>query len=388
MTVLTPPWVNPPSVTSSSPTPMPADSSTHDALPHGLTPEVAMAMLRTMLLSRLYDERALTLQRSGRISFCVTSIGEEAAVVGSVAALQANDWLFPAYRQHAAAFYRGASLQSMVDQLFGNADDPAKGRQMPCHHSHADLRFVSVSSVIGTQISQAVGAGMAEQRKRSGCLAATYFGDGATSANDFHAGMNLAAVQKAPVLFFCVNNQFAISVPVAEQTASAGMAVKAQAYGMNALQVDGNDALAVWMATQQAAQHARNGNGPTLVELQTYRIMPHSSSDDPTRYRNEAEAQRWRTDNDPIQRLQARLINAGITTPEAVAQLKTELNEALLVATKAAEAKPLPPLDSLFEDVYAECPPALLRQREALRQALGAEAYAQGSTHAEGAFPL
>jgi TPP-dependent pyruvate/acetoin dehydrogenase alpha subunit len=185
-----------------------------------------------------------------------------------------------------------------------------------------------------------------------------------------------------------VNNQFAISVPVAEQTASAGMAVKAQAYGMNALQVDGNDALAVWMATQQAAQHARNGNGPTLVELQTYRIMPHSSSDDPTRYRNEAEAQRWRTDNDPIQRLQARLINAGITTPEAVAQLKTELNEALLVASKAAEAKPLPPLDSLFEDVYAECPPALLRQREALRQALGAEAYAQGSTHAEGAFPL
>lgn len=352
-------------------------------LPHGLTLEQLQSFHRAMVTIRLYDERALKLQRSGRISFCVTSLGEEATQIGTAAALASTDWVFPSYRQYGVALWRGASVDMLAHQLFGNAADRVKGRQMPCHYSFSDLRFVSVSSVIGTQIIQAVGAAMAAQIQQSNDIAVTYFGDGATSANDFHSGMNLAGVRRAPVLFFCVNNQYAISLPASRQTASESFAAKGAAYGIPGVQVDGNDVLAVYAATKEAADRARRGEGPTLLELLTYRVAPHSSSDDPTRYRPSQEGETWRA-QDPIVRLEAFLTQRYGLPPAQLHHVWEEVREAVQAATRKAEQQPLPDATTLFDDVYAKLPPPLARQR--------AEALLANQTAcvrpADGEFPL
>jgi TPP-dependent pyruvate/acetoin dehydrogenase alpha subunit len=352
-------------------------------LPEGLSEDILLRMYTAMVTVRAYDERALKLQRSGRIGFCVTSTGEEATQIGTVAALRDADWIFPSYRQYGVLMYRGEPLENLAANLFGTVADRVQGRQMPVHYTSRAVRFVSISSVIGTQISQAVGCAMAAQLRKDAVISATYFGDGATSANDFHAGLNFAGVYRAPVLFFCVNNQYAISLPVSRQTAQPELWRKAEAYGIPGVRVDGNDVLAVYSATRAAAERARQGQGPTLLELLTYRAGAHSSSDDPSRYRSVEECELWQT-QDPIARLKARLISEwGLWDEDRDTALWTSLRHAIQEATTQAEQQAAPAWTTLFEDVWAEVPPALAAQRDALLK------NEQGLTLAnEGEFPL
>ncbi len=323
-----------------------------------LGPAQLESAYRTMVLARVLDERALSLQRQGRIGFYAPHSGEEAALVGSALALRPEDWIFPAYRELSVALVRGVPLQAIVDQLWGNVNDLAKGRQMPNHFAFRDAHFVSASSPIGTQITHAVGAAMAMQRRRDPAVTITYFGDGATSSNDFHAGMNFAGVFRAPTIFFCKNNQWAISLPRSRQTASATLAEKAEAYGFRGVVVDGNDLKAVHRAVSEARARALAGEGPTLVEAQVYRFGPHSTSDDPHRYRVDQEVEAARR-NDPVHRLGEELTKAGLLTDATVEQILEGARASLAKAVDAAERAGPPPPGSLFEDVYASLSPRL-----------------------------
>jgi len=317
---------------------------------------------RTMVLARALDERGLSLQRQGRIGFYAPHSGQEAALIGSALALGPDDWVFPAYRELAVALVRGAPLGAIVDQMFANARDRSRGRQMPNHFAFADQHFVSASSPIGTQITQAVGAAMAAQRRKAPIVAIAYFGDGATSSNDFHAGLNFAGVFGAPVVFFCQNNEWAISFPRERQTRSTTLAEKADAYGFPGVVVDGNDLRAVYAAVRAARHRAIAGGGPTLIEAQVYRFGPHTSSDDPHRYRSDAEVATARQ-KDPLHRTKVALVDAGRLDEPADAKLWEEARAAISAAVTSAEA--VPPLDplSMFEDVYATVPYRLEAER-------------------------
>lgn len=347
-----------------------------------LSDQDLLMLHRTMVRTRKLDDRAMKLQRQGRIGFYVPSLGEEAAQVGSAYALDAGDWIAPSYRQPGVALVRGISPEAMLDNCFGNSEDRAKGRQMPVHYSFRDARLLSISSPIGTQIVQATGLGMAMAIKKDGGVAMTYFGDGATSSNDFHTGLNFAGVLRSPVVFVCVNNQWAISLCVTQQTASTSMAIKAEAYGMPGVRVDGNDVLAVYEASRRAAERARSGDGPSLLEFLTFRMGPHSSSDDPSRYRPRADEAAWAA-KDPIQRFEAFLLKESLLSKDAIEAIHSEAEAEMSDAAKVSETKPPPTIDSLFDDVYATLPPHLLKQREQLQS--------EGGTHAadaDAAFPL
>lgn len=332
-----------------------------------LEPELSAGELlrlhRLMHLTREFDVRALRLQRQGRIGFYVPCLGEEALQIGSAAALGAEDWIYCAYREPGAALLRGMPLFKLVCQLYGNAEDPIKGRQMPSHFGWRGAKFVPASSPVGTQIPQCVGAAWAAKIKRENEVFLTYFGDGATSEGDFHVGMNFAGVHKLPVIFFCKNNQFAISCPLSKQTASATIALKAIAYGFEGVRVDGNDVLAVYKVTREAVEKARSGGGPTLIEAVTYRMGPHSTADDPRRYRSEQETEAWKP-KDPITRFRRYLENKGLWDEERENQLIEETRKTVDDAIRAAEPLPPPPLESLFEDVYKEMPWHLREQYE------------------------
>ena len=258
------------------------DGTARDSGPT-LPAEKSLYLYRTMVLVREFDRRMLVLQRQGRIGFYGPILGQEAATVGSVAAVADQDWIFPALREGAAAMMRGLPMHLAVAQLIGNDLDLCKGRQMPCHYTWKKGRYISMSSVVGTQITHAVGAAMAAKLRGDGDVILGYLGDGATSTNDFHAGMNLAGVWNAPVVLFCQNNQWAISVPVSQQHAGETIAAKGKAYGVRSVRVDGNDVLAVYQVTREAADLARKGQGPTFIEAVTYRRLgAHSTSDDPS----------------------------------------------------------------------------------------------------------
>jgi pyruvate dehydrogenase E1 component alpha subunit len=327
-----------------------------------LTPERLVAAYRTMVLARVTDERCLSLQRQGRIGFYAPLQGQEAAQVGAAAALRPEDWAFPAYRELGFALARGIPLQPIIDQLFADAHDLTKGRQMPNHFGFRTHHFVDASSPIGTQITQAVGGAMAAQRRKDAIVTITFFGDGATSSNDFHAGLNFAGVYKAPTIFFCQNNEWAISLPREKQTASATLAEKAAAYGLPGVVVDGNDLAAVHRAVAEARARAIAGEGPTLIEAQVYRFGPHSTSDDPRRYRTDAQLAEAKK-KDPVLRLQKELRAARHLDEAADAAIwdgaKTELAAAIEVAEKVG---PVPPT-SFLEDVFAEPTPRLTEER-------------------------
>jgi pyruvate dehydrogenase E1 component alpha subunit len=322
-----------------------------------------------MVLSRTMDERCLTLQRQGRIGFYAPLLGQEAAQVGCALALTRDDWIFPAYRELAVALTRGASLKSILDQLMGNSADLTKGRQMPNHFGFADQHFVTASSPIGTQITQAVGAAMAAQRRKQSIVTVPFFGDGATSSNDFHAGMNFAGVFRTPTVFFCQNNQWAISLPREKQTHSKTLAEKADAYGFPGVVVDGTDLRAVYHAVAEARQRALRGDGPTLIEAQVYRLGPHSTSDDPKRYRSDAEVAEWKA-RDPLTRLRGELI-AAHQLDEGSDQKIWEESRAR-VAAAIEESERIPPMEphSIFDDVFAALAPRLEEERAAF-DALG-----------------
>jgi pyruvate dehydrogenase E1 component alpha subunit/2-oxoisovalerate dehydrogenase E1 component alpha subunit len=327
--------------------------------------EKILELFQGMLRVRVTDTRMLNLQRQGRIGFYGQCTGQEAAIIGSAAAIEEDDWVVPALREAGVAMYLGLPFPQMIAQLAGKAAEISKGRQMPCHHSFRAGHFVSMSSVIGTQIPHAAGIARAAQIRGDRCAVLGYLGDGATSASDFHSGLNFAAVWKSPVVFFCQNNQWAISVPFEKQTASASVAAKAGAYGMPGLRVDGNDALAVFQVTRDALRVAREGGGPALVEALTYRRLGHSSSDDPDRYRDPAEVAAWER-RDPIERLRTFLRAKGLLDPAAEEAMEEEIHQQISDAVREVEKMSDPDPSSLVEDVFAEVTPQLREQREGL----------------------
>ncbi|HYM38753.1 MAG TPA: pyruvate dehydrogenase (acetyl-transferring) E1 component subunit alpha [Thermoplasmata archaeon] len=328
-----------------------------------LPAETLIRGYRNLLLIRVLDGRMLSLQRQGRIGFYVPSTGEEACQVGSALALNREDWVFPAYREPGCALTRGLDLKLMIAQEYGNSLDVNKGRQMPNHFGWRSINYVSASSPVGTQIPHAVGTAWAAQIRGDKLVTLVYFGDGATSGSDFHVGMNFAGVFKTPTVFFCKNNQYAISLPMARQTAVKSLAQKALAYGFEGVRVDGNDLLAVYAATKAAADKARAGGGPTMIEAVTYRLGPHSSSDDPTRYRSKEEVSEWQR-QDPVERMRKYLELKGLWTEEREASLKKELDDLITATIKEVERAPPPALESLFADVFEELTPALKDQME------------------------
>lgn len=354
-----------------------ADPATDPKLPG----DRMVDLYRQMLLIRTLDRRCLLLQRQGRIAFYGASTGQEAATVGSAACVRRTDWLFPALREGGAALLRGMPVSRYIAQLMGNSHDEEKGHQQPMHFSYRAGNHVSLSSPIGTQVPQAVGAARAMQIAKSENVAMAYLGDGATSEPDFHVAMTFAGVWKCPVVIFCQNNGWAISVPVSAQTASKTIAVKARGYGIPGVRVDGNDLLAVMKVTRDAMQKARKGGGPTFIEAVTYRRHGHSSSDDPTRYRDPAEVEYWEK-NDPVDRMRRHLEKLRLWDAAAEEKELAEQNELVTREIQTAEKAGPPALDSIIEDVTAT-PDALLREQLAEVRPF----FEEGKT-AEGAFPL
>ena len=349
-----------------------------------LSKEQQVALLRHMLRVRCLDDRMLKLQRAGRIGFVGTAKGIEGAIIGSAFALRPVDWLWSGLREGGAAVMRGLPLAEYIAQMYCNSNDTAKGRQMCNHFQHKGSHYPSWSSVIGTQIAHGVGAAYAARRKGLDEVHALYFGDGATSSNGFHSGMNLAAVWKAPCVFVCVNNGWAISVCSSKQSAAESFADKALAYGMPGEDVDGNDVLACHAAVAKAHARARGGGGPSLVVLNTYRMMGHSSSDDPSKYRDEREVAAWAA-KDPIDRFEKVLLEKKWIDKGTREKIESELFAEIDAEIHRQEAAPKMALRTLVEDVYADVPPHLRRQYNrfiAVAERLG------HATPGDGAFPL
>ncbi len=319
-------------------------------------------LYRHLVETRQLDERFVALQRQGRIGFHVGSLGEEAAILGSAYAMRKNDWLFPCYREFGAALMRGFSLQKLCDNMFGNANDTVKGRQMPCHYVCRAVNWASISSPVGTQITHAVGVAWGAKIRREQVASLVYFGDGATSSSDFHSGVNFAGVFRLPVVFLCRNNGWAISVPVERQTATHTFAEKAVAYGIPGVRVDGNDIFAVVAVTRRAVERGLRGEGPTLIEAITYRMGGHSTSDDPNRYRENQAVEAWAA-RDPLERVRRYLQKRGAWSDADEKNLKADIDARFRAAVAIAEKTPPPALESMFEDVYAKVPWHLAEQR-------------------------
>ncbi len=344
------------------------DGSTFTKSDPRLPAETLLRAYRELRRLRAIDLRMITLQRQGRVGFYGACTGQEAVPIATALALAPGDWVFPALREQSVMLVRGFPLEKFVAQVFGNAGDVLKGRQMPSHHSGRSVNQVSWSSCIGPQLPQAVGAAWAMKIRRakdgSHDVAIGFLGDGATSQPDFHAAMNFAGVYKVPCVIICQNNHWSISVPVARQTASATLAIKGRAYGVPSVRVDGNDLLAVYKVVQDAVDRARAGEGATFIEALTYRIGAHSTSDDPTRYRSEAEVETWRK-KDPLDRLRRHLVHLGLTDDAKDLVMDEAILREVSLAVTHVESLPAPEKATLFDDVYAELPWNLREQRDA-----------------------
>lgn len=305
---------------------------------------------RWMLTGRVLDSRMLGLQRQGRVGFYGPATGHEATNVGTALALQKEDWVFPGLREQLLALTRGLDLTDYVHHLFTDGRDACKGRQMPCHPSARDIRYVSMSSTVGSQIIQATGCAYAQKLRKDPGITLACFGDGATSGSDFHAGMNFAGVYGLPVLFLCANNQWAISMPVEKQSALSVMAGKAVEYGFPGNRIDGTDLISVYLSVKEARGRLAT-SGPEMIEAVVYRMTPHTSSDDPTRYvpkgwMEEAVA------HDPLGRLEELLERTGVMPLAVRESLRQELDAAVRKAVSEAEVTPPPGPDTLFSDTF------------------------------------
>jgi pyruvate dehydrogenase E1 component alpha subunit/2-oxoisovalerate dehydrogenase E1 component alpha subunit len=341
------------------------DGSTDPAVDPKIPTQELVLAYRHMRRLRMLDARMILLQRQGRVGFYGACTGQEAVPIATGLVARAEDWVFPALREQSVMLVRGFPLREFVAQVFGNSGDILKGRQMPSHPSGKQVHQVSWSSCIGPQIPQAVGAAWAMKKAKNDSIAFGFCGDGATSQPDFHAAMTFAAAFKPPVIIVCQNNHWSISVPTARQTASRTIAVKGRAYGIPGVRVDGNDLLAVHAVLSAAADRARRGEGPTFVEALTYRIGAHSTSDDPTRYRTDAEVESWKK-KDPVDRLSRHLRRIGAIDDAYEKQLDAELGVEIGEVIKAVEELPPPSRLGLFEDVYAAPTWNLREQRDLL----------------------
>ena len=336
-----------------------------------LEPERLIAMLRHMALTRAYDDRMYRAQRQGKTSFYMKCTGEEATSIAAAYALAGDDMCFPSYRQQGLLIARNWSLVDMMCQVYSNRDDRLKGRQMPIMYSSREASFFSISGNLATQYPQAVGFAMASAAKGDTRIAAAWCGEGSTAEGDFHSACTFASVYRAPVILNVINNQWAISsfsgFAGAENTTFAARAI---GYGIAGLRVDGNDALAVYAATEWAAERARSNAGPTLIEFFTYRAEGHSTSDDPTKYRSAEENVKWPL-GDPIARLKQHLILLGVWDEERQAAMDKEVAEEVRAAQKEAESRGIladgllqHPFETMFEDVFEEQPWHLKEQSQ------------------------
>ncbi|PKI32851.1 hypothetical protein CRG98_046760 [Punica granatum] len=284
-------------------------------------------MYTGMVTLQVLDTVFYEAQRQGRISFYVTTIGEEAINIASAAALTMDDLVFPQYREPGVLLWRGFTLQEFANQCFGNKADYGKGRQMPIHYGSNKLNYFTVSSTIATQLPPAVGAAYSLKMDKQDACAVTYFGDGGSSEGDFHAALNFAAVMEAPVIFICRNNGWAISTPTSDQFRSDGVAIRGQAYGVKSIRVDGNDALAMYNTVRAAREMAIGEQKPVLIEAMTYRVGHHSTSDDSTKYRPANEIEWWRMQKDPVNRLRKWIERNGWWSSEAESELRIDVRK-------------------------------------------------------------
>jgi len=337
------------------------------AIKSTLDKATALRIYETMRFIRVLDERMLAAQRQGRISFYMQCLGEEAAVTASAAALEDKDMIFAQYREQAALAYRGFSLENFMNQNFSNSKDLGKGRQMPIHYGSKELNYMTISSPLGTQIPQATGYAYGQKLDGNGACSICYFGEGAASEGDFHAGLNMAAVHKAPVLFFARNNGYAISTPASEQFKGDGIACRGVGYGMKAIRVDGVDALAVYEAVKMAREYAVTHNEPVLIESIAYRLAAHSSSDDPSGYRSKDEEENFR-ENCPIARFKSYLLKQGWLDEAEDEKAKEKIRQQVLDALKVSEKVAMASLEELVTDVYEQVPLHLQEQYQQLKQ--------------------
>ncbi len=334
----------------------------------GIDDDVLLAGLKSMIRTRAFDERMMTLQRQGKTSFYMKCTGEEAIAIAARAAQSEGDMNFPTYRQQGLLLSSDYPMVDMINQILSNEKDPLKGRQLPILYSAKDHGFFTVSGNLGTQYIHAVGWAMASAIKGDTKIASAWIGDGSTAENDFHSALVNASVYKPPVVFNIVNNQWAISsfrgIAGGDE---ATFAERAHGYDIPSLRVDGNDFLAVYAASRWATERARRGHGPTLIEWVTYRVAPHSTSDDPSKYRPKEEDAAWPL-GDPILRLKNYLIKRELWSEERQAQAESEYDEEVRVATKEAESHGVMGAGSspkdMFEAVFEELPPHLREQRQ------------------------
>jgi pyruvate dehydrogenase E1 component alpha subunit len=329
-----------------------------------ISEELLLKLNHAMLLGRRFDQRLLNLQRQGRIGTFAPITGQEAAQLGPVAALQPSDWFVPSFRETAAELWRGRTMESVI-LAFAGYSEGAK--------SETKLNNLPVAVPVATQVLHAVGLAWAMKYREKKDVAMTFLGDGGTSEGDFHEGMNLAALYQVPVVFVCQNNHWAISLPRSKQTHSKTLAQKALAYDMPGIQVDGNDVLAVYSAAHEAVERARSGGGPTFIECVTYRMMMHTTADDPKRYRTEEEVETWKK-RDPLPRFQTYLKDKGHLSAKKIEALEEEFKAEIQSAVDHAETQMKEggdPMD-MFDHAYAELPPYLLEQREELKKELAA----------------
>lgn len=329
-----------------------------------LKSELLQKVYNNMQKLRLMDHILYNAQRQGRITFYMTSGGEEALQIASAAALDPKDMVFAQYREPGILMWRGFTLQNFADQCCGNESDLGKGRQMPVHYGSQALCYQTISSPLATQVPQAAGAAYAMKVRGQPNIAMCYFGDGAASEGDCHAAFNMAATLSCPVIFFCRNNGYAISTPTADQYRGDGIISRAPGYGMHAIRVDGNDALAVYTATAEARRIALAESRPVMIEAMTYRVGHHSTSDDWSRYRGAEEVREFQGERDPVNRLRMYLERKGIWNVEEDLARQDRDRLAVMSALKTAEKKAPPPLSTLFDDVFKEVPPHLQEQRQ------------------------
>ncbi|MBI4167881.1 MAG: pyruvate dehydrogenase (acetyl-transferring) E1 component subunit alpha [Candidatus Aenigmarchaeota archaeon] len=326
----------------------------------GLTQDQIKEIYESMVLARIFDERAIKLQREGRLGTYPPLRGQEAAQIASAYALNKNDWMVPAFREHASVILRGLPME-MILQYWGGDE---RGQKIPSGEN--DLTF---AIPVGTQPLHAVGIALAMKIMGEKNASLVYFGDGATSEGDTSEAMNFAGVFNLPLVFVCENNQWAISVPRSRQTASQTIAQKAVAFGFEGIQVDGNDVFAVYSSTKNALEKARSGNGPTLIELFTYRMGDHTTADDASKYRKKSELDEW-IKKDPIERLRKYMESKKLWSRDYEEKLLAKLGKKVGDAVKKYESVPAEEPGKIFEYVYAEMTENLkIQQKEVLDEA-------------------
>lgn len=338
--------------------------------PNADLPEIdqtlAIKIYKTLAFHRVLDERMVASQRQGRLSFYMTALGEEATSVGGAAALYPQDMIMMQYREQGALMFRDFSLEDFMNQMFSNANDLGKGRQMPIHYGCKALNCMTVSSTLATQIPQATGYAYGQKLQGLDAVTLCYFGEGAASEGDFHAGLNMAAVQEAPVIFFCRNNGYAISTPADEQYKGNGIASRGVGYGIKTIRIDGNDILAVLKATQIARAYAVKESKPVLIEAMSYRLGAHSTSDDPSGYRTKEEEAKWQR-HDPISRMKNWMLKQAWWDESQDSVLFEQYREEVLAAVKVAEKVDKPHIDTMITDVYDQPSPQLQAQLDEVK---------------------